>query len=762
MLKVLFKGLLLLALCLFAFGPVTAQGDSVDLEQFALTVEDVTSLVRSDLSGAKYTRQEDEGIAALALYGMIPGAEEARGWSINEWYTGTRQNDGAMVVQMVIRFTSEDTAGDWMEMLRSGEALALIYGESEPIEMPQEMTIIPFGDDRVAYRSPSEGGTASDTYMAAFRVDDIVVFLGVGSQDLRDYGLDITLDIVQELLMAIDGKFSATPDGGDDSGDDSSGDDDSSGGSSLYVADLTGWFDNEAFDYVSYLGFQYTWRDEPSDSVPAGCIISMQPPGDAEYDPATTMFVFVRSLGSGGGSDDSSSGHALYVPDMTGWSATEAFDYISLLGFQYTWRDEPSDSVPAGCIISMLPPGDAEYDPATTIFVFVRSQGSGGSDGSSSKKYVSDMTGWIAAEAFDRISSLGFQYTLRDEPSDSVPAGRVVTMQPPGDAEYDPATTMFVFVRSSGDDGSAAPENNPNEKGGDMPDIYVDEFDSAPLDSMWTFEGSSAGREVAFQDDNIVIHSGTTAGGGGYILSRNTVTIDYSSTLSLEVRARVSRSDGGAWGLWGDDSNGYVGFVVDQESERLRVQVRPGSDSDLMLISYLPDVDVTDWHEYRLEVDPDRAVFFIDGLVVEEFITRIPASKPLHIRLDRVSWGRDETLTVDYVRVARGENTAPSLLQAGGNIGAEPDLTGCDRVLPPQLTVGGRAYVADRTPNNVRNAPGGAEVLGQIPPGMPFTVLEGPVCDPDAGIVWWKVYYDGLEGWTAESVGSEYYVLPVP
>lgn len=76
-----------------------------------------------------------------------------------------------------------------------------------------------------------------------------------------------------------------------------------------------------------------------------------------------------------------------------------------------------------------------------------------------------------------------------------------------------------------------------------------------------------------------------------------------------------------------------------------------------------------------------------------------------------------------------------------------------------RLAAGGQAQVVG-TPNRLRDAPStsGAR-LGEIPAGRPFTVLEIGGCQND--IRWVRVSYEGLEGWTAEAVGAEYYLVPL-
>ena len=74
----------------------------------------------------------------------------------------------------------------------------------------------------------------------------------------------------------------------------------------------------------------------------------------------------------------------------------------------------------------------------------------------------------------------------------------------------------------------------------------------------------------------------------------------------------------------------------------------------------------------------------------------------------------------------------------------------------------GRVLPQPPIPNVVRTAPGttssGANsvVIGEIPPGGVFSILEGPRCGSD-GRWWWRVNYNGLVGWTAEGEGYNTY-----
>jgi hypothetical protein len=101
---------------------------------------------------------------------------------------------------------------------------------------------------------------------------------------------------------------------------------------------------------------------------------------------------------------------------------------------------------------------------------------------------------------------------------------------------------------------------------------------------------------------------------------------------------------------------------------------------------------------------------------------------------------------------------------------ATPTLTpfptaegGCPGSPVPNLAVGDFGRITEGGVNNrLRDNPGveAGEVIGLMPPGVGFTVIGGPVCDPEQFILWWEVDYRGTAGWTASGEGEDYYVEP--
>ncbi|GAB4555879.1 MAG: hypothetical protein OHK0023_27620 [Anaerolineae bacterium] len=87
----------------------------------------------------------------------------------------------------------------------------------------------------------------------------------------------------------------------------------------------------------------------------------------------------------------------------------------------------------------------------------------------------------------------------------------------------------------------------------------------------------------------------------------------------------------------------------------------------------------------------------------------------------------------------------------------------CPPALPPRLKIGSQGRVTPGTPNAVRDQPSAnnavSRVVGSIPGGAVFNVLNGPVCAD--GYAWWQVSYLGITGWTAEGEGVTYWLEPL-
>ncbi len=91
---------------------------------------------------------------------------------------------------------------------------------------------------------------------------------------------------------------------------------------------------------------------------------------------------------------------------------------------------------------------------------------------------------------------------------------------------------------------------------------------------------------------------------------------------------------------------------------------------------------------------------------------------------------------------------------------AVPTSAGCSDALPARLSISAHGRVTPGNPNSLRTGPDtvGTTIIGQIPGGGQFIVINGPACG--AGMRWWQVKYNGQFGWTPEGQGTVYWLEP--
>jgi len=178
--------------------------------------------------------------------------------------------------------------------------------------------------------------------------------------------------------------------------------------------------------------------------------------------------------------------------------------------------------------------------------------------------------------------------------------------------------------------------------------------------------------------------------------------------------------------------------------------------------------------EATLQTFPDLADTDEDGLTDSEEI-RIWNTDPLNRDTDNDTlsdgdevniYGTSPTLEdtdgdgiVDSQDLFPGEAATPTITPF-------PTLEGGDicpnSPIPSQVSVGITGQVeAGGVANRIRSeASTAAEILGFMEPGEQFQIIGGPTCDPETLIRFWQVDYNGIQGWTAEGEGDEYYIIP--
>ncbi len=124
---------------------------------------------------------------------------------------------------------------------------------------------------------------------------------------------------------------------------------------------------------------------------------------------------------------------------------------------------------------------------------------------------------------------------------------------------------------------------------------------------------------------------------------------------------------------------------------------------------------------------------------------------------------RDDAIGIRVVSSAASQAGVPVGVGTPGSVSPETATAlWCPNLLPSRIVVGRQARVTPGKPNRLRDSPALAgKLLATMPAEEVIKVLEGPRCTPD-GIVWWKVDFQGLIGWTAEGQANIYYLEPWP
>ncbi|HGF7600221.1 TPA: Stk1 family PASTA domain-containing Ser/Thr kinase [Enterococcus hirae] len=206
----------------------------------------------------------------------------------------------------------------------------------------------------------------------------------------------------------------------------------STGKKKIKLDDYTGMNFDEVSSRLKKLGFpadSIEKKDEFSDEVENGRIISQSDEEGTEVDPTTDKITFVVSQGA-----------QPTMEDYTGQNYDTVRGILSSNGYKRISETyDYSDTVPAGSIISQLP---SYGEPLTenSYISFVVSQGP-------NAKTLNDISGYTKSDAQSYLSSIGAEYIGHEsyEYSDTVEKDKVIRTAPGVGASITPGTIVNVI-----------------------------------------------------------------------------------------------------------------------------------------------------------------------------------------------------------------------------------------------------------------------------------------------------------------------------
>ena len=199
---------------------------------------------------------------------------------------------------------------------------------------------------------------------------------------------------------------------------------------------------------------------------------------------------------------------------------------------------------------------------------------------------------------------------------------------------------------------------------------FHDDFERQALGPDYFSDTNSSDSYYVIDNGILTINSGSQDGGGRWVKSNQSYAYSPGSNgLIFETRAKIGEGERHfAVGLIGDSNDGFFGFGDLHATHQLESSTTPASTGGL--IQYIDQVDISEWHTYRIDVICSTAKYYVDGTLrsVDSNPNDIPFNKPLRIIFDKGSQGTPATLSVDYVdaKIVEDSCNQPPTANAGG------------------------------------------------------------------------------------------------
>ena len=196
--------------------------------------------------------------------------------------------------------------------------------------------------------------------------------------------------------------------------------------------------EDQARNRLEAKGFKVKVQRAANDTATAGTVYDQSPAADVKADKGSEVTIFV-----------SSGAAPLKVPDVVGQDEGAARAALGRAGFtNVSVTPRADNTAPAGRVLDQDPKGNAEAAKDAPVTLIVSS----GRD----KVVVPDVRGRDLADAANLLGQSGFPSTTRNQASDTVAAGKVITTDPPAGQRVD-RNSLVTIVVSTGSETAAVP-----------------------------------------------------------------------------------------------------------------------------------------------------------------------------------------------------------------------------------------------------------------------------------------------------------------
>jgi eukaryotic-like serine/threonine-protein kinase len=201
----------------------------------------------------------------------------------------------------------------------------------------------------------------------------------------------------------------------------------SSGPQQVPVPQVTGLTLQSAQGRLTRRGLKSSVREETSDTVQKGRVISATPSEGQKVDKGSEVALVV-----------STGPEQIEVPDETGKSFDEASSDLEAAGFKVTRKDQETTDEDPGTVLSQSPKGGTQAAKGSAVALTVAKE--------PSQIDVPDVTGEDQGDAIARLSAAGFEIQRKEKDVDSPEGDGVVVEQDPPSGKAKKGSTVTIVV----------------------------------------------------------------------------------------------------------------------------------------------------------------------------------------------------------------------------------------------------------------------------------------------------------------------------
>jgi hypothetical protein len=222
--------------------------------------------------------------------------------------------------------------------------------------------------------------------------------------------------------------------------------------------------------------------------------------------------------------------------------------------------------------------------------------------------------------------------------------------------------------------------------------VWTDEFVDLNSRWDWNYNAGTGYKKLVTIDSMSAVEAGITARSSSSSYSDCSLHQSGSEQINsgvFEARLRCSDDNGygqtgkgtRGWGFWNNDDPQndvdcawFWSASAESDASLVGLQAMVARGSTLMFQKSLPEIDMREWHTYRIELLPSGTRFFVDGINVASTAQRLQKMQLIEIWIDNykvqvennkakpigyLDLLRDQQLYIDWVKYYEEPDTVP-------------------------------------------------------------------------------------------------------